>query len=215
MAGSMPDWPLDALEAFLVFMTEGSTTDLVVMLALGLLGAYGVVVVHELGHAVAALAVGERVREVRIGNEDRLTITAGRFRLRLGLLREHSDVGGHVVHSGSSATPRHVLVIALAGPAANLLAAAALAVPTARADGFVVVPLALWTLVNVAVAVDNLRPTGDPQDPNSWSDGRWAQAAWALRRHLQAATTSDGATTPNRSAGSSTGPSTSRATSSS
>jgi hypothetical protein len=76
---------------------------------------------------LAALLTGNRVHELRVGDSDDVTLTAGAFRLRLGRLRGDADVGGYVIYDGRSATPRHALAIALAGPAANLLGAVVIA----------------------------------------------------------------------------------------
>jgi len=111
-----------------------------------------------------------------------LTVTAGAFRLRLGRLQGSGDAGGYVIYDARSATPWHVLVIALAGPAANLLAAAAIAALAVRTEGMLSVVLFLWMLASLLTAVTNLQPSGDPGNPLGWSDGRWAQAAWAAGR---------------------------------
>jgi hypothetical protein len=87
-----------------------------------------------------------------------------------------------VIYDGQSATPRHVLAIALAGPAANVLAAAFVAVLSLRADGMLSIMLFLWVLASLVSAMANLRPSGDPDTPAEWSDGRWVLVAWAMRR---------------------------------
>jgi hypothetical protein len=58
-----------------------------------------------------------------------------------------------VIYDGRSATPRHVLVIALAGPAANLVGAAVIAALAVRAEGMLSVVLFLWMLASLATAV--------------------------------------------------------------
>jgi hypothetical protein len=91
-----------------------------------------------------------------------VTVTAGALRLRLGRLRGDGDVGGYVIYEGASATPRQVLAIALAGPAANLLGAAVFAALAARADGMLAIVVFLGALASLTMAVGNLRPSGDP-----------------------------------------------------
>jgi Peptidase M50B-like len=172
----------DVLESFQAFMDEGSPADVALMLVVSAIGTVLVVAVHEGGHALAALLTGNRVHELRVGDSDDVILSAGSFRLRLGRLRGDGDVGGYVIYDGRSATPRQILAIALAGPAANVFGAALIAALSLRADGMLSVVLFLWTLASLATAIANLRPSGDPDTPAQWSDGRWAQAAWAARR---------------------------------
>jgi hypothetical protein len=178
----VPDWIYDALESLQAFMDEASLADVASMLALSVIGTLLVVAVHEAGHALAALLTGNRVHELRVGDTDDVTVTAGAFRLRLGRLRGDADVGGHVIFDGRSDTPRQVLAITLAGPAANLLGAAVAAAVAVRAEGMLSVALFLWTFASIAAAVADLRPAGDPHTPAEWNDGRLAQVAWAARR---------------------------------
>lgn len=178
----MPDWIYDALESFQAFMDEGSLVDVALMLVISAIGTVLMVAVHEGGHALAALLTGNRVRELRVGDSDDVSLTAGSFRLRLGRLGGDGDVGGYVIYDGQSATPRQILAIALAGPAANVLGAALIAALSLRAEGMLSVVLLLWMLASLATAIANLRPSGDPETPAEWSDGRWAQVAWAARR---------------------------------
>lgn len=178
----MADWFYDALESFQAFMDKGSLADVAVMLGISAIGTLLVVAVHECGHALAALLTGSCVRELRVGDSDDVTVTAGAFRLRLGRLRGDGDVGGYVSFDGRSATPRQILAIALAGPAANLLGAAVTGALAVRAEGMLSVVLFLWMHASLATALSNLRPRGDLDTPAEWSDGRCAQIAWAARR---------------------------------
>ena len=178
----MPDWIYDALESFQTFMDKGSLLDAALLLGISAIGAVLAVAIHECGHALAAVLTGHRVRELRVGGTDDVTLNAGGFQLRLGRLRGAGDVAGYVIYDGRSASPRHTLIIALAGPTADLLAAAAIGVLAVRADGLLSVVLLLWALVGLADAFVNLRPAGDPDTPAEWNDGRWVQAAWAARR---------------------------------
>jgi hypothetical protein len=178
----VPDSIYDALESFQTFMDKASLADLALILVISAIGTVLVVAVHEAGHALAALLTGNRVHELRVGDSDDVSLTVGAFRLRLGRLRGDADLGGYVIYDGRSATPRHVLAIALAGPAANLLGAAVIAPLAVRAEGTLSVVLFLWMLVSLVTAVGNLRPHGDPDTPAEWSNGRWAQVAWAGRR---------------------------------
>jgi hypothetical protein len=175
------DWIYDALESFQTFMDKGSLADAALTAGISAIGLLLAVAVHECGHALAALLTGSRLRELRVGDTDDVTVTAGTFRLRLGRLRGEGDVGGYVIHDARSSTPRHVLAIALAGPAANLLGAAVVAAFAVRAEGMLSVALFLWVLTSLAMGVTNLRPHGDPDNPAGWNDGRWVQVAWRAR----------------------------------
>jgi hypothetical protein len=176
------DWIYDALAAFETFMNEASLADIAVIFGISALGGFLIVAVHECGHALAAVLTGNRVRELRVGDSDDLTVTVGAFRLRLGRLPSDSGVVGYMIHDCRSVTPVSMIAIALAGPVANLLAAAASAALAVRAEGIVSVMLFLWALSSLAGGLGNLRPHGDPGRPSEWNDGRLAQVAWMARR---------------------------------
>ncbi len=178
----MADWIYQALESFQTFMDTGSLADVILLLVISAIGGILLIAVHEAGHALAAVLTGNRVRELRVGHSDDLTLTAGSFRLRLGRLRDDSDTGGYVICDMTTATPWQAFVIALAGPAANLVGAMLTALLAVRADGMLSVGLFLWTFASLATAVANLRAKGDPDTPAEWNDGRLAQVAWAARR---------------------------------
>ena len=109
------------------------------------------VVLHELGHSFAAKAFGLNVREIML-----------------------LPIGGVAMLEGRPSRPLHELVIALAGPAVNVVIAALLAVPAGSAllalaagsgDGMnqLLVPsftsLLVWLFVaNVSLAVFNMIP---------------------------------------------------------
>lgn len=126
--------------------------------------------VHELGHALAARAVGFRVVGVRIGPLLALPEPAG-WNVRLTW---ELAVGGELlpdpVHPDRLRT-RHALMIA-GGPAAHLLLAGA-AVAAAATTG----SLLLWfTAVTLgASGLANLVP-GRPRLSGRWTDGRWLLA---------------------------------------
>ncbi len=189
----MADVIYEALEAFQVFMDKGSLSDVLAIFGVSALGSFVLIAAHECGHALAAVLLGRPVREVRVGDVDDFTITAGAFRLRLGRLRGVGDLGGYVIYDGRMATPAHALVIALAGPGANVVTAALGAALAIRADGPLAIVLLLWTVGSLLLAVDNLRPSGSMRCPEQWSDGRWIQLAWAAHRarHEMAGLTAD------------------------
>jgi len=176
----MPDQVYEWLEQFQMFMDRGSFADLLLVVFLSALGAPLVVLVHELGHALAVRARGLPLHALKVGDEPVVSITAGSFRMELGRLLGKGEVGGYVLYDGRAATPLDALVIALAGPAANLAGAAVTGwLATAMwSSGSVAVMLWLVTLTGVWVAVANLRVGGEAQDPRTWSDGLWARVAW-------------------------------------
>ena len=163
-------------------MDQTSGTDVALGGLIGIFGTFVLIGIHEFGHALVARMRGHRVHEVRIGDVDDVTITAGGFRLRAGRLSGTSDVGGYVIYDGALARPADVLAIALAGPAANLLAAAAVFPLSMVTDGVLGLLLFMWAAANACIAVTNLQARGRFDDPHTWSDGQWARAAWAARR---------------------------------
>jgi Zn-dependent protease len=83
-----------------------------------------VVLIHEAGHAIAALVLRRRVAELTVGDDDPLlTMRVGRFRVRLGAITGRGDVAGFVRYDGLGADARSTFVIALAGPMASLAGA--------------------------------------------------------------------------------------------
>jgi hypothetical protein len=135
-----------------------------------LLGTAG----HELGHALAARAVGFEVAGVRVGPIVALATPRG---WRLKIVWE-TAFGGELLSSPArpeGLRARHAAMIA-AGPAAHLVLAAA-ALVAAMATGALVLWLATATLGLAAVA--NLVP-GRPGRSGRWTDGRWL-VAWLAR----------------------------------
>jgi hypothetical protein len=176
-----------ALEALKGFMDKGSPKDMIWMVMLSMLGAGFTIALHECGHAVVAALTGNRVKEIRVGESDHVTISVGGLQVRLGRDLRGAGLGGYVVHDTRTATPDQILAIALAGPAANLLGAAGFAALGIRAEGMLGVLLYLWALANLSTAVHNLRPR-EPgsSSPTHYSDGRIALMAWEARRAIAA-----------------------------
>jgi hypothetical protein len=144
------------------------------------------VLVHELGHALAVKVRGLPLQGLKVGDRSDLIVTIGAFRLELGRLLGDGDMGGYVLYDARRVTPRDALVIALAGPAANLVAALVTGWLTIRLAGEAAIlpfALALLTLAGLWMAFANLRPGGVAADPRTWSDGLWARVAWRGRHH--------------------------------
>jgi hypothetical protein len=140
--------------------------------------------VHELGHAIAVRLRGLPLKSIVVGDSNDLTLRVGAVTVQLGRALDDGDVGGYVLFEATRASARDVMLVALAGPFANLavasiFAALALAGATGGAlDG------CLWPLsvVSVAIAVGNLIPRGRPGSSDPLSDGRLVQLAWKRRR---------------------------------
>lgn len=101
---------------------------------LGLVALVGeplVILVHELGHAVAVVALTGQRATVQVGRDPALV------RFSVGRIDLHWDPRGYLAHCQMPlpASPRRMLPIALAGPAASLLLAAAFAMLAESARG--------------------------------------------------------------------------------
>jgi len=135
--------------------------------------------VHELGHWLAATAVGFRVAGWRVGPLAGMRTPLG-WRLRLSPL---SLAGGLLVPEPvrPEALRRRYTVVVLGGPAAHLALAGVLWA-TAAVTGRL--PVSLTAATVLATGLANLVPvTLRPGD--RWSDGRWLWA-WAFRPALAA-----------------------------
>jgi membrane-associated protease RseP (regulator of RpoE activity) len=130
--------------------------DTLVLALLAVLGFPGLVLVHEAGHALMCVALGANVERLRVGGEPHLTIGRGPLRLELSLRQGEDE--GFVEYSGWL-SPRAVAAIALAGPAAQLLAVAALVVAAASTSDAVAVGLWVLASLGLVAAVDNLLPS--------------------------------------------------------
>ena len=180
----MPAWVYEFLSAFDRYMSQGSVVGSMAGLALALLTTPVLILAHELGHALAVKARRLPLHELKVGDRADVILAVGGFRIELGRLFGQGDVGGYVLYDGRRSTPRDTLVIALAGPAANVAGAVLtgwLAVRFAHATPSIPFTLSMMTVGGLWMALANLRPSGE--DPLTWSDGEWARTAWrALKR---------------------------------
>jgi hypothetical protein len=110
-----------------------------------------IVLVHEAGHAAAALLVGHRVLEVKIGAGPSVSVWPGRWRLVLGLF----PMAGHVLAGSSDPSGYRAkrLVVTAAGPAMNALMFALIPVIDASSN----TPKD-FAIVNAFVLIFNLFP---------------------------------------------------------
>lgn len=110
-----------------------------------------IVLVHEAGHAAAALLVGHRVVEVKLGAGPSVSVWPGRWRLVLGLF----PTAGHVLAGSSDPSGYRAkrLVVTAAGPAMNALMFALLPVIDASSN-----TLKDFAIVNAFVLIFNLFP---------------------------------------------------------
>jgi hypothetical protein len=188
--GYVGDWVYDVVEAFVAFMDRMTLVDGLVLLVAGTIMVPLVVLIHEAGHAIAALALRRRVAELSVGDDDPvLTVRVGQFRLHLGAITGRGDVAGFVRYDGLEADARSTFVIALAGPLASLAGAILTGVLAAGSWPQAGLSLfsALATVGGLICCVGNLRVSG--HDPASWSDGVWVRAAWRVMRRPTASAT--------------------------
>jgi hypothetical protein len=187
----VPDWITDAWQSILTSADQEPLANIVLMAAISLVMPLVLVALHEAGHALAALCTDNPVQELRVGNVDAMRERARGcppapssegFPQRLRRLVNSSDTGGFVRYDATTATPTEVIVMALAGPFANLLGAAALAFLASQADGFVSFACGLWSFTSLGLAISNLVPGRDGGPGVPRSDGYTAREAWRARR---------------------------------
>jgi hypothetical protein len=128
------------------------------LLLISPIGWLPLLVVHELGHAAAALWRTDGPVFVRIGTKQRrwslrstrLTMQAGPNELPL--------TGGFCRHSAAGLTPGEAAIIALAGPAASFAGACVTWLMWAHTGGLVRGLLSVETVGGILVAVLNVLP---------------------------------------------------------
>ena len=153
---------------------------LIVVVALVVIVGPVVTLIHEVGHALAALALGRRVDMLAVGHHEDVTVTIGRTVLRFGRSLDGEPAGFITLDPESS--PDEVMAIALLGPVANLGTAPLFAVAAQSAATSGPFESVLWWLavVSVLAGIGNLVPRGDYG--GRMSDGRLIQVAWAVHR---------------------------------
>jgi hypothetical protein len=157
-------------------MIEPSSLSVVAGIALILFTSSLGLVVHELGHALMASAVGFRVRMVRVG---RLAATGTPGGWQLRLLPQRTRGGWVWAHplSPEHLRVRHAL-FAGGGPAAHLLLAGVVLAGAKEWGG-------AWVLAAVLLLLAvrlNLLPLGLRRE-GRWLDGDWL-LAWSVRPRL-------------------------------
>ena len=149
-----------------------------------------VVLLHELGHAVAARQRLGGEGEVSVGSAGRLAeVRLGQIRASINALSLPGRAAGFTSFDGSQATARDVLWVALAGPLASLLGAIATALLLAAAPDSGVAHHLLWAATLGGVfGVLNLVPIQLQErrhGPRLASDGRLALDALRVARALR------------------------------
>jgi hypothetical protein len=183
MVLEMGDWILDTLESMNDTIAQQSPLDMTFWCAVGILALPFLALVHELGHAVAVRVRGLPLKAIVVGDAADLTVRGGTATLQLGRVLGDGRLRGHVLYESTRASASDMIVVALAGPLANLVAAPAFAA-VALADatgGMLDADLWLLTLASVLLGVGNLIPHGMPGSPGPVSDGRHIQIAWERR----------------------------------
>jgi hypothetical protein len=172
-----------ALDVFAGALTRSPLAGAAVIAASVLSGPPLLMLLHELGHALAAWALGRRVVEISVGNpQPALVLHIRGLRVSLGWPSDGRSAG-FIVHRGPPRSALNVFVVAAAGPAASLLVGG-IATWGAITTGPHVPLLGVWLATaaggTVTHAVMNLIPSGD--SPASWNDGACMRAAWRARR---------------------------------
>src|SRR4051794_28212389 len=86
------------------YLNSLSLAEILVTIVGSLLTIPALVLIHELGHALTAVALGHRVRELRVGNDEPLVTMRWRaFVLRLGPQVADRGFAGYMVYDGTRA----------------------------------------------------------------------------------------------------------------
>ena len=174
MLDQITEW----LQAYQIYMDRQSTVGSLGTIAIALLALPLLIFVHELGHALAVRARGLPLKKLKVGDKSDVVLTVGGFRMELGRFTGKGDIGGYVLYDARRSTPADILVVSLAGPAANLLGAVATGWLARGTGPDFAASLWLLTFWGVWLALANLGAHGKEEDPTTWSDGRWARVAW-------------------------------------
>lgn len=179
---------LSVLEAFDRFMNAGPQS-LVTFLLVLIVVSPVMTLLHELGHATAAIhLLGDEV-EVKVGKVGKLLdARIGVLRLRVNGFAPLVGVQGHAMFNQARASAREVIVIALAGPATSACALLASALVLAVMPAGLMHDLAWMAACFNAIAFLNVLPLefttkrGEPPTP---TDGlvalRAGRVLWQLR----------------------------------
>jgi membrane-associated protease RseP (regulator of RpoE activity) len=168
------DAVVELLQTFQNEMDSVTTGNILVQLVVAVMMIPVLVLVHELGHALAAWMLGHEVRELRVGNDSTgLAVRRRSFTLRLGPITGERGYAGYVLFDGSRAGAWHALLISLAGPVASLAAAAAAAVAMIALQSHTLA-LMLPFLAGLEMGLVNLSARA--------SDGQQVRTAWRALR---------------------------------
>jgi hypothetical protein len=128
------------------------------MFLLGMLIGPPLVLIHELGHALAALWRTDGPVFVRIGaRQRRWALRAGRFSVEAGP-SEIALAGGFCAYDPRNVSPRSLALIAMSGPLASLAGAVATALLWSRTHGLARDAMNAATIGGAIAAVVNALP---------------------------------------------------------
>jgi hypothetical protein len=149
-----------------------------------------VILLHELGHAIAAKRALRTEVEVTVGNAGRLTeVALGDISVELNALAAFAGRAGVAVFDDSRARARDIILIACAGPAASLLGTVVTALLLSAVPSGSLVHTLLWTATGVGAAavVLNLIPMEITQRSGErWrTDGKLALDAYRTLEKLR------------------------------
>jgi membrane-associated protease RseP (regulator of RpoE activity) len=185
MVVAMGDSILDVLASIAPSLDQASGVQIAFVAAIVcVIGLPLLTLIHELGHAIAVRLRGLPLESLVVGDADDLILRIGGVTLRFGRMLDGDADAGFVRYDAAQASPDDRIVIALAGPAANLVVAPVFAGLAAIGGTSGPFDACLWLLaaVSVVLAVVDLVPSGTPGTSTSISDGRVVQLAWAARR---------------------------------
>jgi hypothetical protein len=148
------------------------------------------ILIHELGHGIAACHVGGGPAAIMVGRGPWLQLSAGQIRVNFSFLPTRGVmIGGVCRYEGETASWRSRALVALAGPAATLiqlLAGLALAAVIWPHSGAFVRNLIVLSLVGlIGSLIVNLSPMKVSRGGNAvvvGTDGTRARLAWRLHR---------------------------------
>jgi hypothetical protein len=167
---------------------EPSILDFVLGFGLSALTLPVLVLVHELGHAIAALRLTTGTVRIYVGRDPKLVGRAGRLELYFGLRLPKGGRLGVCLHPRAS-TPLRAMAIAVAGPLASALSAIAVLLAylltLSAAPSFVALTCLatlFWAGLMAVLNLGEMEGKRAPKDRLHALDGERAKRAWRAHR---------------------------------